>query len=162
VFILKMLPVRLAVVDWLTRRPVVESLVYPTPAGPLRAELYRPPTRGPHPGIVLSLGVLPRGVVDPRATMVAEAFARAGFATLLHWSPATRDLRLDPDDIPLLASAYEALTAHHDAWVSFVRDGDPGWPAFEPATRATMLFDREPTVVRDRRRWEMELWAGVR
>jgi hypothetical protein len=110
-FILKMLPFRFPPIDWLTHRPLIETLSYPTSAGPIEAQLYRPPTRGRHPGIVLSLGVLPLGVVDPRTTMVAEAFARAGFATLLHWSPATRNLRLDPEDVPLLASAFDALAA---------------------------------------------------
>jgi fermentation-respiration switch protein FrsA (DUF1100 family) len=57
----------------------------------------------------VSLGVLPAGVVDPRTAMVAEALAGSGFAALLHWAPATRDLRLDPRDVGPLVSAYEAL-----------------------------------------------------
>ncbi|MGX6448938.1 carboxylesterase/lipase family protein, partial [Patulibacter sp. S7RM1-6] len=29
----------------------------------------------------------------------------------------------------------------HAAWVAFVRDGDPGWPAYAPATRRVRIFD---------------------
>jgi para-nitrobenzyl esterase len=29
----------------------------------------------------------------------------------------------------------------HRAWVGFVRDGDPGWPAYELDHRSTMVFD---------------------
>ena len=108
-FILKMMPVRLKPVDWVTERPVIEKLPIPSGAGWADADLYRPPSRGPHPGVVLSLGVLPAGVIDPRAAMLGEAFARSGFAALVYWSPSMRDLRLDPDDIPLLVSAYQAL-----------------------------------------------------
>ena len=36
-----------------------------------------------------------------------------------------------------------------DAWLAFARTGDPGWPAYEPATRATKLFDVASTVVSD-------------
>ena len=30
----------------------------------------------------------------------------------------------------------------HRAWIAFARHGDPGWPAYEAARRATMRFDR--------------------
>jgi dienelactone hydrolase len=114
VFVAKMSPVRQNPIDRITRRPAVEHLSYPTPRGTGVGELYRPRTRGRHPGIVVSLGVLPVGVEDPRVVMVGEAFARSGFVTLLHWSPAMRDLRLDPDDIPDLVVAYEILLARPD------------------------------------------------
>jgi dienelactone hydrolase len=38
-----------------------------------------------------------------------ESLARAGFASLLYWSPAMRDFRLDPADVGDLATAYEWL-----------------------------------------------------
>ena len=47
-----------------------------------------------------------------------------------------------------------------DAWLAFARDGDPGWPAHQPAgDRATMRFDLPPELLRDpdpdlRRAWE--------
>jgi para-nitrobenzyl esterase len=36
-----------------------------------------------------------------------------------------------------------------DAWLAFAKTGDPGWPAYEPAARQTMLFDVASTVVSD-------------
>jgi para-nitrobenzyl esterase len=36
-----------------------------------------------------------------------------------------------------------------EAWLAFARTGDPGWPAYDPATRATKLFDLESRVVND-------------
>lgn len=50
----------------------------------------------------------------------------------------------------------------HAAWVSFATHGDPGWPRYDLETRATMRFDTTSEVVTDPRRWERELWSGVR
>ena len=50
----------------------------------------------------------------------------------------------------------------HAAWVRFARDGDPGWPRYDLAHRATMRFDLTPQVVEDPYARERELWAGVR
>lgn len=109
VFILKALPWTSSMMDRVTAPPVIEHFAYPGQAGNAAAEVYRPATRGPHPGVVVSLGVVPAGVDHPQRARLGEALARAGFATLLHWSPAMRDLRLDPADIGTLASAYQAL-----------------------------------------------------
>jgi len=35
------------------------------------------------------------------------------------------------------------------AWLAFARSGDPGWPAYDAATRATKVFDLESKVVHD-------------
>jgi para-nitrobenzyl esterase len=35
------------------------------------------------------------------------------------------------------------------AWLAFARTGDPGWPAYDTAARATKLFDVESRVVND-------------
>ena len=45
--------------------------------------------------------------------------------------------------------------AMQDAWISFARTGDPNhkglpeWPAYEPAHRATMIFNTKSKVVED-------------
>jgi para-nitrobenzyl esterase len=52
--------------------------------------------------------------------------------------------------------------AIHAAWVRFARDGEPGWPRYDLAHRATMRFDLTPSVVEDPYARERELWAGVR
>jgi len=36
-----------------------------------------------------------------------------------------------------------------DAWLAFARTGDPGWPAYDAATRTTKLFDVESRLVDD-------------
>jgi para-nitrobenzyl esterase len=46
--------------------------------------------------------------------------------------------------------AAEALaTTIQDAWLSFARTGDPGWPAYDPSGRATMLLGEQCEVVDD-------------
>jgi hypothetical protein len=64
--------------------------------------------------VVVCLGVVPFGVDHPQVPRLGEALARAGFATLLYWSPAMRDFRLDPADVEDIASAYESLLTRQD------------------------------------------------
>ena len=100
--------------DRVTPRPVVEPLRYPTSHGSADGALYRPASRGPYPGLVVCLGVVPFGVDHPQVPRLGEALARSGFAALLYWSPAMRDFRLAPEDIADIASAYDALLARPD------------------------------------------------
>ena len=39
--------------------------------------------------------------------------------------------------------------AMSQAWLAFARTGDPGWPAYDKARRATMIFDVDSKVVDD-------------
>jgi para-nitrobenzyl esterase len=59
------------------------------------------------------------------------------------------------------------------AWVSFAKNGDPNnprlpqWPAYQPETRATMVFDNDTRVEHDprgeiRRFWEQNPSASAR
>jgi hypothetical protein len=110
IFLLKvfpMLPSR--PVDWVTKPPLVEKVRYPTSNGQAEGDLYRPSGSGPHPGIVLCLGVVPFGFEHPQVAILGRALARAGFAALLYWSPAMRDFRLDPEDVENIALAYQWL-----------------------------------------------------
>ncbi len=107
VFFLKvfpMLPSR--PLDWVTRAPEVIKVTYPTRSGQAQGEVYRPSSGGPHPGILVCLGVVPFEVDHPQVPVMGRALARAGFAALLYWSPAMRDFRLDPDDIENIVLAY--------------------------------------------------------
>lgn len=113
IFFLKvfpMLPSR--PVDWLTAPPLIEQVSYPTTRGPAVGDLYRPSTGGPHPGIVVCLGVVPFGVEHPQVAVLGRALARAGFVALLYWSPAMRDFRLEPADIESIALAFGWLIDH--------------------------------------------------
>jgi para-nitrobenzyl esterase len=56
----------------------------------------------------------------------------------------------------------ELAKAMHSAWISFARTGDPGWPRYDLARRATERFDTISHVVEDPRSWERHLWAGAR
>lgn len=110
IFFLKvfpMLPSR--PVDRVTKPPLIEKVRYPTRYGQAEGDLYRPSSSGPHPGIVVCLGVVPFGVDHPQIPILGKALARAGFAALLYWSPAMRAFRLDPDDIENIALAYDWL-----------------------------------------------------
>ncbi len=100
--------------NWVTPQPVVERLRYRTSQGDAEGDLYRPSSAGPHPGVVVCLGVVPFGVDHPQVPRLGEALARSGFAALLYWSPAMRDFRLDPADVNDIAAAYEALLARGD------------------------------------------------
>jgi len=112
VFVLKVLPMLPSrPLDFVTPRPVVDRIAYPTVNGIAEGELYRPASRGPHPGIVVCLGVVPFGVEHPQVPRLGAALARAGFAALLYWSPAMREFRLDPEDIESIALAYQTLLA---------------------------------------------------
>jgi hypothetical protein len=110
VFLLKVLPnLPSRPIDWLTREPSVTTVRYPTVDGDVEGDLYAPGTAGPHPGIAVCLGVVPFGVDHPQVPRLGRALARAGFAALLYWSPAMRDLRLDPDNIEGIGLAYQWL-----------------------------------------------------
>ena len=97
-------------IDWVTKPPVIERVRYPTRTGSVEGDLYRPSSAGPHPGIVVCLGVVPFGVAHPQVAVLGKALARSGFTALLYWSPAMRAFRLDPDDIENIALAYDWLT----------------------------------------------------
>ena len=72
---------------------------------------------------------------------------------------------LDAEGDPaLLGPAPPAglAAAMHQAWIHFARTGNPGWPAYEPATRATMIFDRACEVAHDPRPEQRMTWEGIR
>jgi para-nitrobenzyl esterase len=54
-----------------------------------------------------------------------------------------------------------------DAWLSFARTGDPShpaldaWPAYDPARRATMIFDSEPRIEGAPMERQRLAWEGV-
>lgn len=101
-------------IDRVTRAPVIENVRYPSLSGEREGVIYRPPGPGPHPAIVMCLGVVPFGVDHPQIPRLETALARFGFLALIHWSPAMRDLRLVPDDAEDIALAYDWLVRRAD------------------------------------------------
>ncbi|MET9799923.1 carboxylesterase family protein [Streptomyces sp. NPDC006368] len=71
----------------------------------------------------------------------------------------------DPTYAPVVGEdpPQAVADAMHGAWVAFATSGDPGWAAYDPAARATMIFDDiAPGLVEDPRAGERALWRGVR
>ncbi len=48
-----------------------------------------------------------------------------------------------------------------DAWIAFARSGDPGWPAYEGATRITQVFGEHCGPVPDPFGDERSVWEGL-
>jgi para-nitrobenzyl esterase len=58
--------------------------------------------------------------------------------------------------------AAEALaTTVQDAWLAFARTGNPGWPAYDPSTRATMILGETCEVAHDPMAAERLAWTGL-
>ena len=64
---------------------------------------------------------------------------------------------------PVPSPETEALSARfRSAWTSFAATGDPGWPAYDLASRKTMVFDTTSAVVPDAAAPERQAWKGHR
>jgi carboxylesterase type B len=55
--------------------------------------------------------------------------------------------------------AHEVATAMHRAWVTFAKEGDPGWPRYETGRRATMEFGADRRVLDDPGGVERSFWG---
>jgi para-nitrobenzyl esterase len=56
----------------------------------------------------------------------------------------------------------ELAAAMHAAWVRFVTDGDPGWPAYDTERRPVQEFGDEVRLTEDPRGDQRALWDGIR
>ncbi|GAA1948053.1 carboxylesterase family protein [Nocardioides panacihumi] len=112
---------------------------------------------------------------------LVEALRDAGRTAHVYefaWRPATYDGRLgachtleipfvfdtlaDPWGIALRGTdaPQELADEMHAAWVAFVRDGDPGWPAYG-ADRLVRRLDLASETVTDPLAPSREAWAGI-
>src|SRR6266540_1990885 len=71
-------------VDWVTQPPLIEKVTYPTRLGQAEGDLYRPSAAGPHPGIVVCLGVVPFGVDHPQGELCRNTEKEITTANLWH------------------------------------------------------------------------------
>jgi para-nitrobenzyl esterase len=56
----------------------------------------------------------------------------------------------------------ELAAVMHKTWIDFARSGRPGWAAYDPGTRATMIFDVNSRLAYDPRSERRVVWDGVR
>lgn len=98
----------------------------------------------------------------------AEARARAGSANTFVYqldfenAKHTDDIGLVFGTAPDPTRAQSEMSAQiMDTFARFARTGDPGWPAYDLAHRATMVFDTPSKVIDNPRAWERELFARV-
>lgn len=126
---------------------------------------------------ITTVRIMRKGAIEQAERKAAQSGAPA-FMYLLNWetpvdggkwkSPHALDIALMFDNVPNSASmtgtSPEAQTladAMSNAWIRFARTGDPGWPAYLPATRATMVFDVKSRVVNDPNREERLMFAAA-
>ena len=97
VFVLKLFPmIPSRPVDWITPRPVVEKVRYPSATGEAEGDLYKPAGAGPFPGILVCLGVVPFGVEHPQVPVLGMQSWPGGEQSAAHrsMSPALSHSRL--------------------------------------------------------------------
>ncbi|GAA1324537.1 carboxylesterase/lipase family protein [Leucobacter albus] len=142
-----------AVKGWLAR------LVMKVPGRAARA--VREAFPGASPGEQLGQIVTDRLLRAP-ASRLARARKAPTFVYEFAWESPVRDLRAahaldiafafdlldDPDALRLNGDAAPAALGRemHAAWVSFIRDGDPGWPAYGAERTTRVLAESSATV----------------
>ena len=98
--------------SWFTREPVRHEAVYGSFEASDVADVYRPPGDSRRAAVLLSIGAGQTGLGDETVTNLGYALARAGFVTMLHWSPDLgRDADIQLDDPDKLVRAFEYLAA---------------------------------------------------
>jgi acetyl esterase/lipase len=102
-------------VDLVSDAPTRERVVidYESRDGPrsIEADLYTPASRGPHSGVVFSMGAPPLDLDDKRLVRVAEDTARAGVVILVPFSDRLDDELILPEEIDALVAEFEYVQA---------------------------------------------------
>jgi para-nitrobenzyl esterase len=147
---------------------------------PETVDVYSANRPGASPGDLLA-AVLTDQFFRVPAVRLAEARADAPTGTWCYefaWGTPVRglgachtleigfvfDTIADPETVRLNGPDAPSALAEdmHGRWVAFARDGDPGWPAYDPGRRAVLTFDSpSSTVVDDPRADERALWDGI-
>ncbi|MBI4591769.1 MAG: hypothetical protein HY725_23340 [Candidatus Rokubacteria bacterium] len=96
---------RFPLLSTLTPNPAREPLA----AGSSTADLYRPRTLRPPPGLVLVHGLAPEGKDDPRLSQAARLLARTGFRVAVPTIPGLTRFRLRPEDAGPVVAAIQSL-----------------------------------------------------
>ncbi len=144
-FVLQVLDVPVKPQSWFTREPVREEVAYPGPAGSLVADLYRIPDGRPRAGVLLFLGANAAGRDDAAVVNLGYAMSRAGFVTMIHWSPAMgQKASVDPGEIENLVWAFRYLDG-----LEYVQPGRVGMGGFSVGGSFALVSASDPRINRD-------------
>ncbi|GAA2087781.1 MULTISPECIES: carboxylesterase/lipase family protein [Brevibacterium] len=152
-------------------------------ADPEEAAALFDDTADPRPGAALT-AVLTDWMFRIPAVRAAEARAATAtspsFMYEFAWPSGTQGGRLRACHALELPFAFDTLDAEHSAaltgpeapqaladevhaaWVSFIRDGDPGWEPYSPDHRAVEVFDLERRTFTDPHSERTAAWEGLR
>ena len=100
--------------NWMTGEPTRLPLRFGPSEEGWEADLYLPAGDGPHPGIIVALGVNPAPLDDFRVRRLGDGLARMGAAALIPVSPTLVDRRVTPREIDFMVEAFGALAARPD------------------------------------------------
>ena len=93
--------------SWISDEPLREVAVYRSPSGSDVADIYRLPDGRSRAAVLLVIGVSPEGLDDPNAVNLGKALARAGFVTMMHWSPGMGlDANISPAEPENIVHAF--------------------------------------------------------
>lgn len=113
------------------------------------------------PIVELAAGRVAGSSEGPLSVFRGVPFARPPVGLLRFGAPQAPEPWTGVRDASAFASAEALATTMQDAWLAFARTGDPGWPAYDPTTRATMLLGEQCAVVDDRLAAERLAWDGL-
>ena len=106
-FVMQVLEMPVQAQSWFTDEPLRHRVHFPTSGGASETEVYRLPDGNPRPAVVLSTGVVTKGLSDPRVVNLGNALSRAGIVVMIYWSPemALRH-QLSANEPDRMVSAY--------------------------------------------------------
>lgn len=109
-FVFQMLDLPVKPQAWFTGEPLRRQVQYSMKDETLVADVYRLPDRKPRAAALLSVGATPHGLDDPAIVMLGDALARAGYVTMLHWSPSMGlQSNFDPSEPERMVEAFVYL-----------------------------------------------------
>jgi hypothetical protein len=100
-------------IDWVTGSPHESSITFSSEGNSYTGDIYLPATKGLHPAMVVSLGVV-TDVNDPRVINLAQALARMGVIAFVPFSPDLLQGQVKPEDVGILVSAFQYLMSRND------------------------------------------------
>ena len=106
-FVLQVLDLPVRPQSWFTGEPLRDRIQYGMDDGSQMAEVYRLPDGKRRAAVLLSVGATPHGLDDPPVVMLGNALARAGYVTIIHWSPQMGlQSNIDPSEPERLVQTF--------------------------------------------------------